>query len=482
MTKLISEGLFTDGSFQLSKVLEQTNDRLGKLGKHGKRAKLKQSKNSIVLQFSFEGKQHQKGINCSFTKGGIIEAEKIAGLVTSQLSASSFTWEWFNNLIGKKVNTEETKSTCKQLISQYKTHWFQENKKLKKPDKGWYQRFKYIEETFLEHDSPLSSCILKQAIEQTSNNTCTRTYILQALTLFLEYFDISEYDKLIQSYKTKNNPTPKKRNVPSDSKIKYVFHTGFELPIRGNQKYLYRYPQWQFLYGLLAVYGLRIHEAWNIANWDKPVILHQGDWLVVEEGLGEQSDKYERHTGSDFIVPAVLDPANKDKILCIKHNTKTGYRMAMPLSPLGENWLEEFGLIRPFNLPDVKNPLGTVNRSQTPNCTSKTGQWFLRHKYGFTPHDLRHAYNHRGHCLGYNPTLLSKSLGHSLQMNSTTYLKTMPDDRTLQMFLEASQQEKDKQSELERLKSEVELLRQENERLKTEANLYKSLLEQVRSR
>jgi hypothetical protein len=87
MIKLISEGLFTDGSFQLSKVLEQTNDRLGKLGKHGKRAKLKQSKNSIVLQFSFEGKQHQKGINCSFTKGGIIEAEKIAGLVTSQLSA-----------------------------------------------------------------------------------------------------------------------------------------------------------------------------------------------------------------------------------------------------------------------------------------------------------------------------------------------------------------------------------------------------------
>ena len=54
MIKLISEGLFTDGSFQLSKVLEQTNDRLGKLGKHGKRAKLKQSKNSIVLQFSFE--------------------------------------------------------------------------------------------------------------------------------------------------------------------------------------------------------------------------------------------------------------------------------------------------------------------------------------------------------------------------------------------------------------------------------------------
>ncbi|MBE9169095.1 hypothetical protein IQ238_16750 [Pleurocapsales cyanobacterium LEGE 06147] len=60
MTKLASEGLPRDGSFQMHKILSSANKRLDKLGKHGKRAKLKQSGNSISLQFNFKGQQ-QKG-------------------------------------------------------------------------------------------------------------------------------------------------------------------------------------------------------------------------------------------------------------------------------------------------------------------------------------------------------------------------------------------------------------------------------------
>jgi hypothetical protein len=33
---------------------------------------------------------------------------------------------------------------------------------------------------------------------------------------------------------------------------------------------------------------LRVHEAWNIANWDKPVILHSGDWLEIETDDDEE--------------------------------------------------------------------------------------------------------------------------------------------------------------------------------------------------
>ncbi len=47
----------------------------------------------------------------------------------------------------------------------------------------------------------------------------------------------------------------------------------------------------------------------------------------------------------------------------------------------------------------------------------------LSKKYGFTPHALRHAYNIRGNQLGINQKMLADSLGHRLQMNSTTYLK-----------------------------------------------------------
>jgi integrase len=306
-------------------------------------------------------------------------------------------------------------------------------------------------------DIDLNSSVIRQIVEHTENNTAIRTYVLQALSLFLGYFEIVDYDKLIQSYKAQNTPRIKKRNVPSDETIKDVFKTGFNPSLNANKRMLRRYPQWKFLYGLLATYGLRIHEAWNIANWDKPVMLNQGDWVAVEINLNGD-DRYEQYKGSNTVIPAILDPNNKDKILCIKHTTKTGYRMAMPISPTGENWLEEFNLIQPLNLPDTKDPLELATVGGSLNCTNQTCQWFKKRNYGFTPHDLRHAYNHRGHHLGYNATLLSNSLGHSLQLNSSTYLKTMPDTRKMLMMKEAIASEKEKQSELEILKAEVEFL------------------------
>jgi integrase len=483
MVKLISEQLPSDGGFHLHKLLKDANERLGKLGKHGKRAKLKQSGNSITLQFNFHG-QKNPGCGCSFTKRGIQDAERIAELVTNQLSANSFTWDWFNALVGKEVKTEkEEKPTCKQLIIEYQTHWLKENKQLKNPLSCWQRRFRHLERVMGNDDTQLTSFTIKQIVEKTENNSPNRTYTLQALLMFLDYFDISDYHKLIQSYKAQNKPNPKKRNVPSDERIKEVFKNGFKPSVTANKKMLSRYPQWQFLYGLLATYGLRIHEAWNIANWDKPVILQKGDWIAVEINLDGDEDKYEQYKDSGTVVPAILDPSNKEKILCIKHATKTGYRMAMPISPQGENWIDKFNLIQPLNLPDIKNPLaieGTLTRGF--ECSNQACRWFRARNYGFTPHDLRHAYNHRGHHLGYNPTTLSNSLGHSLQVNNSIYLKTMPDTRKMQMMTEAIASEKEKQSELEKLKAEVEFLKQENEKLKTENHLYKSLLEQIRLR
>jgi len=477
MVKLQSEQLPSDGSFQLHKLLKRANERLGKLGKHGKRAKLKQSGSSITLQFNFHG-QKNPGCGCNFTKNGIAEAVKIAELVTSQLSANSFNWDWFNSLIGKEIKKEELpKHSCRELIANYKIHWKQENRQLKNAEGSWYKRFRHLENVMDGIDTELTSSLVKQIVESSENNTPTRTYVLQGFTCFLEYFDISEYDHLIQSYKAKNKPLSKKRNVPSDEQIKTVFSTGF-IPCSNTRKDIYyRYAQWQFLYGLLAVYGLRVHEAWHIANWSKPVLLHQGDWVAIED-----SDEYKEYKGNGIVIPAILDPNNSDKILCIKHATKTGYRMAIPISPEGENWLIEFNLLQPLNLPDLGEPLIPTGGKHCYKCTNRTGLWFRRRNYGFAPHDLRHAYNHRGHHLGYNATTLSSSLGHSLEMNSTTYLKTMPDIRKMQMMKEAIHCEKEKQSELERLKSENEFLKQEIEKLKCENQLYKSLLEQIRLR
>ena len=490
LKKLKSEQLPTDGGFKIIDYLDKANSRLKQLGKHGKRATLKQAGNSVVLQFNFGG-QIQRSPNCSFNKRGIDEAEKIAAMVTNQLVARQYSDEWLDNLLGKsKPNQAKKQLTCSEMIKEYKEYWFRENKKLKRPTRSWYVCHNRLELVFNEYNKEISLTAIEQVIQSTDNNTSTRTYALNALTNFLDYFRINRFSEVITRYKKKNKPQKKNKYTPSDLKIVNVFENGFKVNKNCPKKYRYRHTQWQFLYGLLAVYGLRIHEAWNIANWNKPVILKNGDWVEVglEDESGKETTFVEQYRGDDEIIPAITDPNNKLHILAIKHDTKTGYRMAMPLSPLGYNWLEMFDLIGELRLPNIENPLQVFGNKDTGgfSCTNKTCQWFLNHKYGFTPHALRHAYNHRAHQQNLNPKLIADSLGHSLQMNQSTYLNSMNNSRKVQMMKQAISQAQNNLSEAEILRQELEIakdkityLETENNELKTRLKIYEAIKDKL---
>ena len=265
-----------------------------------------------------------------------------------------------------------------------------------------------------------------------------------------------------------------------------IYHNGFKINKKCRKNYRYRYAQWQFLYGLLAIYGLRIHETWNIKNWSSPVTLKNGDWLAIANDTRNTDDKnendkyiYQQYKGNKITIPAILDPNNTEYLLCIGHETKTGYRVAFPLSPSNHDWIKEFNLLQPLNLPDIPDPLKYTGKNNEGGfaCSNATCRWFKDKKYGFTPHALRHAYNIRGHKLGVNQKVLCDSLGHGLQMNSSTYLKHEGDNSKLQGIKQAINEDNFKRSQLERLKLENEQLKAENEKLRTENTMYKSLLE-----
>jgi integrase len=401
MKKLISEQLSNDGGYHIKRLVDEANGRLDQIGRRGKRAKIVAKKTSLSLQFSFnDGNGNpQKNVGLGAIPNspkGIEEAERVASMVTNQLAANIFTWDWFNALIGKDTSEKIKVLTGKEILEEYKKHYFKQRKDNKSPETSWYSSCRHIEKVLADLDKPLSLLLIRQIVDLTENNSVTRTQTLNGLVGLLKYFDITDYKEVIKDYKANNKPKPGKRNVPSDARIIEVYETKFTSSTRCAQGYRYRYPQWQFLYGLLATYGLRIHEAWNIANWDKPVTIKNGDWVTVDINEDEEVS-VQRNTG-DVTISAILDPNNKDHILCIKHNTKTGYRMAAPLSPEGHNWIEEFNLLQPLNLPIVKNPLRRPGVGKgSYSCTSLTCRWFQRHQYNFKPHDLRHAYNHRGH-------------------------------------------------------------------------------------
>ena len=400
-------------------------------------------------------------------------------MVTNQLTANQFSMNWLDSLLGKSKSTEEKKQlTCAEMIAEYKEYWFRENKKLKSPKHSWYHRFRNLETVFSGLDKPISTEAIKQVIGKTDNHTFVRAYTLQALILFFDYFSLTAFNKIINQYKTKNKPKKKNKYVPNDGEIITIYNLGFEINPNCRKDYRYRYAQWRFLYGLLATYGLRIHEAWNIANWDKPVMLKDEDWIEVtlEDETGKEDTFVTRYKGKDEIIPAIIDPDNELFVLAIKHDTKTGYRMAMPLSPIGHDWLKEFDLVGQLRLPDIENPLDKHGTNEDNHCcTSATCQWFKKHRYGFTPHALRHAYNHRAHQQDINPTTIAKSLGHSLQMNTTTYWKSMATSRDVQMMKQAITEAKNNQSELEKIKAECEYLKAENERLRTELRMYEAI-------
>jgi integrase len=480
MKNLISEQYPNDGAWHVKRLVDEANTRLSQIGRKGKRAKIVLKKTSLSLQFSFKdgnsNPQKNPGLGGLLSSyKGIQEAERIAELVTSQLVAGTFTWDWYNSLIGKDTTQATKVLTCKEMLGEYKKHYFKQRKDNKSVENTWYNECRQIEQVFADSDKPLFLPLIRRVVDLTENNTVTRVKALNGLVSFLRYFDNDDYKTVIKQYKAGNKPKSKKRNVPNQKRIAEVYRDGFTPHAKTRKDILHRYPQWQFLYGLLATYGLRIHEAWNIANWDSPVTLRNGDWVTV--GTGEDSDISVQRQAGDIMIPAILDPKNSEHILCIKHDTKTGYRMAMPISPEGHDWVEEFNLLQPFNLPDIPNPLerGSSGKSSF-SCSNKTGRWFSTHKYGFTPHDLRHAYNHRGHQLGYNPKTLADSLGHSMKMNYDVYLRSQSDLVKLEGLTTALSKEQNKRSELEILKDENEALKLQNVSLKSEIGLLRTKL------
>ena len=525
LENLPSEQLPNDGGWHWDRLVTEANERLHKIGRHGKRAKIKISSpikpgKAISAQFKVPGdKQRSYGLNLSLNKNNLVKAEELCSLITGQLVANTFTLDWFYSLIGKieKVSKKPEKPlTCKEMLEEYKTHYFKQGKDNKDTDNNWIKYYRHIEKTFLKYKNDvLTLKILKETIECTNNNSNARNVTLNSLGNLLKYFDNNDFKPIIKRYKLENNPKPKQKYIPTDTQIYHVYQSGFEINPSCSKRWRYRYAQWQFLYSLLAIYGLRAHEAWNIKNWDEPVTLKAGEWIAIadlEDTKKEnEEEQYSYHQiKQNRIIPAILDPNNKDYLLCIGHETKTGYRVAIPMSPSGIarncDWVQKFNLVQSMNLPDVKEALKRRPRNGTRNCTHATTKWFnpssnwqknkrnntpnkCTLRYGFTAHALRHAYNIRAHRLGITPKMIADSLGHGQDINLTTYKR----HEQIESKIEGIEQEVSKQvkkmSKVQELQSQLEQalkqnayledenkhLKAENEKLRTELAMLKAI-------
>jgi integrase len=164
------------------------------------------------------------------------------------------------------------------------------------------------------------------------------------------------------------------RRLPSDQEIVEMFD---RIPN----------PAWQFVYGILATYGLRNHEVF-FCNYSS--LIQGGSEAVIE----------------------------------VADTTKTGNHTVWPFYP---EWVSQ------FNLPQVNLP--PLNTDLTQTTLRQIGQQvncqFRRYQIPFSPYDLRHAWAVRTIHFGLPDTVAARMMGHSVAIHTRTYHRwlTLRDQR-----------------------------------------------------
>jgi hypothetical protein len=176
--------------------------------------------------------------------------------------------------------------------------------------------------------------------------------------------------------------------------------------LSAGERYAERREQWLWVFAMQLIYGFRVHEVFAIANLDKPFRTRDG-----------------------VTIPALRDASNLKMIAVVGEvtsggtTTKTGYRLAAPMLPPSH--------------PNLINELH-IRGGSPPELTIKsTDPKVIADKYNHSArlalkrwdapitqtHALRHLANQNGKQAGISAEDRAANLGHSVTMNSSTYLR-----------------------------------------------------------
>jgi integrase len=273
---------------------------------------------------------------------GLAMAEKEARKVGALLDCKQFSWEPYLPTVLPKGET------VGEWISRF-TEWRSQHDPVAPVtwQTDYSQPFNQ-----LPGDAILTADLLVQVISQTKPNTRTRRRYCLAYQQLARFARIDlNTASLIGSYSAqKVNP----RDIPDDSTILEIF-TEIE------------HPGWRWVYGMIAAYGLRPHEAF-FTDLD------------------------------DFPVATVL-------------RGKSGSRFVWPLWP---EWPTLWGLDNPC-LPDC------APGQEHSAYGERVGKFFRRENISFHAYDLRHAWAGRAVEFGLDVSLAAKQMGHSVKIHCETY-------------------------------------------------------------
>lgn len=282
------------------------------------------------------------------TPAGLQYAEREARKIGALLDCKEFSW---------KPYVKPAKPPAEKVsdwVERFKDDYFSKRKETFKTLTTWKGDY---QQSFnkLPQDQALTPEVLKRVLENTPPDTKTRKRTAMAFGAIAKFAQI-EFDA--KSMAGKYSPRRvKPRDLPAEEEIVKAFHS-------------IQNASWKWVYGMLATYGLRPHEAFQLD----------------------------------------LDLLRKGERIITVFDGKTGGRRVWPYYP---EWFEEWELAK-VSLPNIL--LNRPNQAITSSCDH-----FFQDKIPFTLLNLRHCWAIRTLEYELDVTLAAQQMGHSVQVHTDLY-------------------------------------------------------------
>lgn len=290
------------------------------------------------------------------------KAIELAADIVKWKAGQNFPW---NNWIEGKLAQG---NTCEYWVEAFKEEFLIKQQQF---SASTWERHYLLQFDRLPPKAKLTGELLLRTLLSLPINSWTRHHTASSYIKLAKFAGI---DIDLQPYKGKYNPTDTIKDLPSDEAIALIREQIVS-------------TQWQWVYGMLAAYGLRPHE----------------------------------------IFFATVEPLPPYK--CYVSEGKTGARTVQPFYP---DWAERWKLWEQQNLVTQKTEYWELGRQV------RQSLYFRFKKIGanLAPYDLRHAYAIRVSVVFELPvTIAAKLMGHSVNVHLNTYQRHI-DEKTNSLAVE----------------------------------------------
>jgi integrase len=379
----------------------------------------------LCIRYSADGVRKDispPGVNISLS--GILKGKSIAQRIDAAIKDSVYSQEWLDNDVYRKKDKVK-KITVGDLITKFPELWLKRRggnvesteRQKKHTLNGYRIRFtSAIEKANCKESDLFDATFITKIIALYAEGTDKRFRLREALSVACTVFGIS-YDFTGIG----KRPKPARRDLPTDKQIIEVYQSFakiYDNPMAVKSSI----SGYQWLYAVIATYGLRPQEAFAI-DLDKSFKPANKYWIYLDSKLTQ--------------------------------GLKTGDRW---VAPLRSEWVNLFNLTTPI--------YPTFTTEDVCYKVNKIGRYFLTHKIRYTSqhdesqhinitcYDLRHAYAIRCRKLGVDLLDSSQLMGHDPSTHSKHYQRWIGlDDRIAS--LEAAIERNEVANRQEKVSSEL---------------------------